>query len=237
MPIKTRGLSQRLRTAAFSTREGFIVVSEILVGIIYFVFSLLVFFYFTQAVIDKHLYSLDMQITTEVLAWRSPVLTMLMELLTSLGGQVPFILVSLGSIFLLIKKHRKEALLFSLALSIGTLIGLFFKYVIGRPRPEVLHLTSELTPSFPSSHAMNAFIFCALLSYFSFHFFRNKKVTVLLTVLSMIYVLVVGFSRVYLGVHYFSDVVAGYIAGFWWFVTVLLLDKTLIFYKLYKKTE
>jgi undecaprenyl-diphosphatase len=84
---------------------------------------------------------------------------------------------------------------------------------------------------------MNAFIFCALLSYFSFHFFRNKKVTVLLTVLSMIYVLVVGFSRVYLGVHYFSDVVAGYIAGFWWFVTVLLLDKTLIFYKLYKKTE
>ncbi len=237
MAKKLRSFSQRFQAAAFSSREGFIVVSEIFMGIVYFIFSLLVFIYFTQTVLNQNLHGLDMQITTMVVQWRTPTLTALMKLLTFLGGRVPFILTSLLCIFLLIRRHRKEAMLFSLALTIGTLLGVFFKYLIARPRPEVLHLAIEHTPSFPSTHAMNAFIFCALLSYFSFHFFRNKKMTAVLTILSILYVSIVGFSRIYLGVHYFTDVIAGYIAGFWWFVTVLLVDKAFIFYRIFKKTE
>jgi len=47
----------------------------------------------------------------------------------------------------------------------------------------------------------------------------------------------IGFSRVYLGVHHPSDVLAGFIGGFWWFVTVLLIERTMMFYKLFRKEE
>ena len=181
--------------------------------------------------------SFDIFISNAIYHWRTPQLTSIMLFITSLGDLFPFVVASLLSIIFLMKSHKKEAILFSLTLIMGILLNILMKFLIQRPRPQLEPLVSELTYSFPSGHAMNSFIFFALLSFFSFHFFRNRRLTIGISILSIICILLVGFSRIYLGVHYFSDVVAGYIAGFWWFVTVLLIDRTLIFYKLYKKTE
>ena len=115
------------------------------------------------------------------------------------------------------------------------MINTALKTFIARERPSQSPLVIENTYSFPSNHAMNATIFFGLISYFSFHFFRKKSLSVMISLLSILLIILIGFSRIYLGVHYFSDVMAGYFAGFWWFVTVLLVDHTLKFYKLFKE--
>jgi undecaprenyl-diphosphatase len=160
-----------------------------------------------------------------------------MKQITTLGSGISFVMMTLACVVFLIRHHKKEAILFSIALSMGVILNTVLKHAIQRPRPELSPLISETMSSFPSGHAMNSFIFFGLLSFFSYHFFRSKKLTLVITALSIVSILLVGFSRVYLGVHYPTDVLAGYVAGFWWFITILLIDRTLIFYRSFKKTE
>jgi undecaprenyl-diphosphatase len=220
-----------------SSREGWVITTEIFFGIFLCFFSLVLFLYFTDEMQEFDFINFDIYVSNLVYTWRTPQLTDVMIFITRLGDYFPFVVASLLSIIFLIKKHRKEALLFSLTLIMGILLNLGLKFFIQRPRPQLEPLVVELTSGFPSGHAMNSFIFFSLLSFFSFHFFRNKRLTTAISLVSFLCVILVGLSRIYLGVHYLSDIVAGYIAGFWWFVTVLLIDKTLIFYRLYKRSE
>jgi undecaprenyl-diphosphatase len=181
--------------------------------------------------------ALDVSISHTITALRSPALTKEMLFFTMLGSPMSLTVLMLVTILVLMKKHRKEAFIFCITLLMGSVLSIILKQTIQRPRPQLSPLITEHMYSFPSAHAMNSFIFLALISYFSFHFFRNKTVTFLIVILSTLLVLLIGLSRIYLGVHYFTDVVAGYIAGFWWFVTVLLIDRTFIFYKIFKKSE
>ncbi|MEP7167282.1 MAG: phosphatase PAP2 family protein [Candidatus Woesebacteria bacterium] len=164
-------------------------------------------------------------------------MTSFMEFVSSFGDNICLALAGLVSVIFLMKKHRIEAVLFCLVLLMGLILNNTFKLLYQRPRPNISPLVVEHSYSFPSGHAMNSFIFYALLVYFSYHFFHKKSLTILMSIVAVVLVGMIGFSRVYLGVHYFTDVVAGYIAGFWWFITVLLIQHLLIFYKLYKSSE
>lgn len=222
---------------AVSTRETVVISSEIFIGVALCLLSLASFLYFTDEVMESEFLVFDAAVTQAVHAWRSPSMTYLMMEVTTLGSGVHILIMSLVGIIFLIKKHKKESILFSLALIIGILINGALKTIIQRPRPLEDALIVEKMSSFPSGHAMNAFIFFSLLSYFSYHFFKNKSVTIIITAFSCLCITLVGVSRVYLGVHHPTDVIAGYLAGFWWFITVLLIEHTLIFYKLFKRSE
>lgn len=230
------GITQ-VKEIIFYSRASMIIAAEIFVGFILCGLSLFIFFELTEEVLERELHYIDVLISQSVYLLRTPFLTNLMFVITELGSLFVLALVSLISIIFLLKHHKKEAILFSLAVVMGIVINTALKSVVQRPRPELSPLISESMSSFPSGHAMNAFIFFALLSFFSFHFFRNKVLTVAITAFSILCILLVGFSRIYLGVHYLTDVIGGYIAGFCWFVTVLLVDRTLVFYKLFRKSE
>lgn len=230
-------IGRKSSKAIFASRASVIIALEILIGLIFCVVSMLIFWEITEEVLQQEFHYIDVFISQYVYTFRTPWLTTSMLLVTTLGSLFVLALVSLISIAFLLRKHKKEAILFSLTVIMGIFLNTALKTAVQRPRPDLSPLVIEKMSSFPSGHAMNAFIFFALLSFFSFHFFRNKRATVVITLLSGICVLLVGFSRVYLGVHYASDVVGGYVAGFWWFVTVLLIDRTLIFYKLFKHNE
>lgn len=232
-----RSLLHSLLKFALSSKESFIITSEVVIGIALCFFSLASFLYFTQEMLAADFNQFDTIVTAAIYQMRSPTVTYLMTDITSLGSATQVVIMSLVGIIFLLKKHKKESIVFSLALIMGILINAALKFLIQRPRPQLDPLIAERMSSFPSGHTMNAFIFFSLLSYFSYHFFKKKKWTVLITIFSAICIFLVGFSRVYLGVHHPSDVLAGYIAGFWWFTTVLLIDKTMIFYKLFKKSE
>lgn len=220
-----------------SSHSSVVITIEVLLGLLFCVLSLAIFVWLSKEILEKDTTLLDHGISVLVYGLRTPFLTQVMLWVTAFGSQIMLILAALVAVIFALKKHPKEALLFCVAIGMGVVLNTAFKMMAQRPRPTLSPLVIEHSYSFPSGHAMNSFIFYALLSYFSYHFFRNKTVSIIVTVLCGLLILLIGFSRIYLGVHYFTDVLAGYIAGFWWFISILLVEHTLIFYRLFKKSE
>lgn len=133
------------------------------------------------------------------------------------------ILVILAGLLVWWKLGWREALLVPLAGSI-TLLNYSFKALISRPRPtpEIIQvMIEESNFSFPSSHAFFTSLFLGILSYLLFTHLKKKRWKYLsLTVMALL-ILLVGVSRVYLGVHWTSDVLGGYIYG-GLFLTILI---------------
>jgi len=155
--------------------------------------------------------------------------------ITNLGSSIVLGSAILATIIILFKKQRKDALTFSFILSFGILLNLSLKFFFQRPRPELMPLVNETSFSYPSSHAMNSFIF-----YLSFYIFilrqPDKPVrNIILFITTVLIILLIGLSRIYLGVHYPSDVLGGFAAGAIWLLSVLLFKKLLRYIKVYKK--
>ena len=120
-----------------------------------------------------------------------------------------------------------EALAFPSA-SILWLSNDIFKYLIGRPRPsssQVLVLVDETNNGFPSGHAFFALIILGLLAYFIFIKYPAKLVRILSLIISVFIIILVGLSRIYLGVHWPSDVLGGYLFGGFFLAIVIGIYK------------
>ncbi|MBI2045862.1 MAG: phosphatase PAP2 family protein [Parcubacteria group bacterium] len=89
------------------------------------------------------------------------------------------------------------------------------KNIIARPRPEMAEVI-ENSFSFPSGHATIAVALYGFLAYILFRMCRTRKEKIVVSVAAVFIVLLIGFSRLYLGVHYVSDVIAGYLVGALW---------------------
>lgn len=138
--------------------------------------------------------------------------------LTSLGSTTVLMLVTLAAIgFLLITRRRGAALLVLVAVGGGTLLSSLFKQAFARPRPDfVAHAVDVHTASFPSGHAMLSAVtyltLGALLARVEPHPMRKAYILGLAVALA----LAIGISRVFLGVHYPTDVLAGWSVGAAW---------------------
>lgn len=220
-----------------SSQIAWIIFLEIVAGIFVSVFSFLFFVKIRNDVFQNELMQFDTVIYQFFYSLRNPILTKIMIFVSFLGGDFIIYTSSAIIIFLILKKHRKESVLFTFILLMGFIINNILKLLIKRPRPELSPLLVENTYSFPSGHSMNSFVFFAAISYFIFHFTKNKKVASIVSIISIILIILIGVSRIYLGVHYPTDVVAGLIGGFWWFATVLLIRQTITFFKLFKESK
>ena len=218
-----------------SSRQAMVIAIEIGAGISICLMSLLAFLFLTRELFHSELNLWDYYFSQLIYSLRTPQLTQVMLAITSFGAIVPLLVSTLIVIILLLKKHRKEAAIFCIALIMGTVLNTVLKTYIARDRPQISPLVIENTFSYPSNHSMNSTIFYGLISYFSFHFFRSRRLSIVISLLAICLIGLIGFSRVYLGVHYLTDVLAGYCAGFWWFVAVLTVNHTLRFYKLFKE--
>lgn len=210
---------------------------EIIAGILYSITSLVFFVFITNAVLQQQTLIIDDFISKQIFSLRNPALTTLMLFISFMGSQAIMAGAAIIVILLTLRKHRKETFIFSVLLLMGALASFSLKYLYKVPRPIFSVLINEKSYSYPSGHALNSLLFYATITYFIYHFTKNKKVSVLVGVLSTVLIFLIGFSRIYLGVHHPSDVVSGYIFGFLLFVVTILVDKTITFFRLIRESS
>lgn len=206
---------------------------ELCIGALFSLGSLFLFIVIAKDVVSREVITLDTSISQFIYSFRTPELTQAMLGISFLGGEFLLVASALCIAFLAWRKHTKEALLFLFIILSGFLLNNLTKAMFQIPRPGIDPIYQATFYSFPSGHAMNSFIFYATLAYFVYHFTKQKLLSIAIGSCCLLLILLIGFSRVYLGVHYPSDVLAGFIAGFWWGVTVILIDKTRTFYQFF----
>jgi undecaprenyl-diphosphatase len=138
--------------------------------------------------------------------------------ITAFGSVVFLAFVSLAVVgFLLLKKKKGMALFTMAAVSGGLLLSTILKYSFNRPRPDLVpHGTYVMTSSFPSGHSMLSAVVFLTLGGLIARYTKQKQLKMYVLTLSILATLLVGCSRVYLGVHWPTDVLAGWTAGASW---------------------
>jgi undecaprenyl-diphosphatase len=138
--------------------------------------------------------------------------------ITSLGSFTVVTLVTLGAIgYLLIDGKRAAALFVLTAVAGGAVLSELLKHVFARPRPDlVAHLVDVQTLSFPSGHAMLSAVTFLTLGALLTRVQSRKRLKAYLLSVAILLTLLIGASRVYLGVHWPTDVLAGWCAGAAW---------------------
>ena len=149
--------------------------------------------------------------------------------ITSLGSASVLVLITTATIiYFLLARRWATALLIFVAVAGGQVLSSLLKVGIDRPRPELVsHLVTETSLSFPSGHAMLSAVTYLTLGGLAARFLPGRVTKVYVLSLAVLVALLVGVSRIYLGVHWPSDVLAGWCAGFAWAMLCWLVARLL----------
>lgn len=153
------------------------------------------------------------RIYTVSVMFMSPLLTCVMKGITHTGNSavvIPFCLLLIA-----IPKSRKTlALPVSAAVVLSAVLNTLLKNIFARQRPDIFRLINETDYSFPSGHAMiNASLY-VMLVLLMFKFIKNTPLKLSLSIFCIALTIAIGYSRIYLGVHYAGDVLGGWLMGF-----------------------
>jgi membrane-associated phospholipid phosphatase len=146
--------------------------------------------------------------------------TRLMRFITFFGSP-PFLLsanVVLICIFLFIKTHRWYSVKIAAIALTSTAVLFLLKGILQRERPLLPVIAKVHGYSFPSGHSFSSLVFFGMLSYIAYKTIKNKALKTILIIACFAFAILVGFSRIYLKVHYASDVIAGLCLGAIWLV-------------------
>jgi undecaprenyl-diphosphatase len=187
--------------------------------------SLFLFAWIAEEMAEGETAAFDLSVRAWVHQFASPSMTRAMTVISLLGYDILIVeLVAALAIFLYLGwKHAAGWLAVSMA---GALIlDLTLKYSFRRPRPQPFFGAAPHSFSFPSGHALCSFCFYAVLAGLIAARTRSMFVRVAAGVMAAALVIAIGLSRIYLGMHYPSDVVAGYLGAAIWVSTLLVLDR------------
>ncbi|MCA6078440.1 phosphatase PAP2 family protein [Fulvivirga sedimenti] len=227
-------LSEVIRTFYENRREYILFVATLIVAAIVTSFLLNIFFEITEKLGTPELVQADDAISRVFFSYRSEKLTPLVTIITHLGSAPAyFILIPFSALILFLRGKRwMIAIDASLILISSSLLNTGLKNWIGRPRPlNELHLVEVNSLSFPSGHAMSAMAFYGFLIYLTYKYVENPVIRFLLIPLTALLILAIGASRIYLGVHYPSDVAAGLVAGLIWLIVCILIFRVFHFFR------
>lgn len=213
----------------------------ILIGLsfLFFILATNLFVELTEELKGPAIHQIDQQITSFFASFRSPGLTRFVVFITDMGDLYGYLVLTAlaTAIFLLKFKNWKFVLQLLGVLVLASLSNIALKRAINRARPDADHLVVVETLSYPSGHAMSAMAFYGFLIYL---LFKIKMATWLRITLFFIFtfmILSIGLSRIYLGVHYPSDVAGGFIAGLIWVAFCITLFNIIDLLRQRKRAE
>jgi len=173
--------------------------------------------------------SFDRHVFTSILPYINAANTGMMQVITFFGSAQFLIPANILLILfvLFIKKQQYDALKISAITIIGTAVLFLLKFLLQRQRPLLPLIAKAHGYSFPSGHSFSSIVFYGMLAYIGYKNIKNNFIKWSLIVLLFMLAGMVGFSRIYLKLHYASDVIAGFSLGIIW----LLLAKWILFGK------
>ena len=176
---------------------------------IIFSISTILFIALTAIILSNKIKTIDNIIKSFVIEIREDSLTNFMTIITNIGSAYSLIIISI--ILLIIIKRKQIPKIISINLLLVFLISHITKIIIRRPRPIGISLINATGYSFPSGHSMVSMAYFGFIAYLIYKYINNKILKVILISLIFIIVILIGFSRIYLGDHYFSDVTGGFL--------------------------
>ena len=135
--------------------------------------------------------------------------TPIAKFITNFGGAI--ILIVLALMLFIFIKNKKIGVSIISNLAIITLLNQLLKRIVQRPRPTEFRIVEESGYSFPSGHSMVSMAFYGYLIYLIYKYVKNKYVKWISIILLSLLICLIGISRIYLGVHYTSDVLGGFL--------------------------
>ena len=175
----------------------------------------------TILILQKDTLFIDTAVYTWLMNWESNTITYIAKAFTMLGSAA--VLVTIAALALL-GKDRKLGMLISLNLIVITLMNQFLKHIIQRPRPnEDLHLVEGHGFSFPSGHSMVSMAFYGLLMYIACAKIQNRYARYGVCISLGFLICMIGLSRIYLGVHYVTDVAGGFLISIAYLIGMISL--------------
>lgn len=177
------------------------------------VLAIILFSVLAVAINADYLAGFESWIYNKSVEHMSEPLTNVLKVITNIGGPIGITIVCLG-IFLIPKLRNKVGIPVGLTVVSSFSLNVILKLAFERERPNILRLVSESSFSFPSGHAMVNMALYGILIIYVFKFMENKKLKVTLITAMTILIAVIGFTRIYLGVHYAGDILGGWLLGF-----------------------
>ena len=156
----------------------------------------------------------------------SDFVTPIAKFITNFGGAI-FLSIATIALLLLIKNKKIGLSIFS-NIVIITILNQLLKRILRRPRPTEFRIVEESGYSFPSGHSMVSMAFYGYLIYLIYRYIKNKYIKWSLIVLLSILICLIGISRIYLGVHYTSDVLGGFLLSISYLVVYISLIKKIL---------
>ncbi|MBX4198129.1 phosphatase PAP2 family protein [Candidatus Parcubacteria bacterium] len=203
-------------------------------GISFFIFGLLAWSISSKIFIYSSIVSFDNAIQAFSQSHISKTAGQTMILFTSLADeQTIFLFLIAASLLFILVHDRAVAWLLIAGSAVGAGFSTLIKNLLLRPRPtgtffDIAHRGF----AYPSGHALMATIFYGFLGYALFHSVKNRKLKVIIALLTVLTVFCIGYSRVYLGVHWASDVIGGWLLG-----SIILIILILVFRHIHKKVK
>jgi membrane-associated phospholipid phosphatase len=160
---------------------------------------------------------IDLEFSQEVQEFQNPFLDSLMKLVSWFGNSPgSSVTVLAGSLLFFIFKYRKEARFVLLTAASG-LVSTIIKVLVNRPRPSepLVHVIQKASQqSFPSGHVMFYIVYFGFLTVLMYHLKTiPKAVRIIVSSISLLLIFTVPYSRIYLGDHWFTDVLGGFLMG------------------------
>lgn len=198
------------------------------IGVTVYLFFTVIVVWITDTFRFNHYFSsLDSRLLDYVISLRSDGLTVVMKAITDMGSAEAIIALSVA-VLAWFAYHKRASHFMVLATAITGSAAMIYlmKHTFLRARPPMfLHLVSEDSFSFPSGHTFISLVFYGLLMYFVIRHEYTLRAKILTCIASGIFIFLVAFSRVYLGVHWPSDVLGSWVMGGMWLGIIIWLGR------------